>query len=143
MAWGVHRYGRWQQAVHGSGERCDWQWQGCCRTVLEPPWHQAWRRFVEWATAWATAAMAAFMWYALACRMAWQQRAATLNTAGRLEHPTRPIKGGVGCFERKWRAAAARRQRQPLDERGSAVIYIADDALGGFPDGYDDVGGLR
>jgi hypothetical protein len=54
--------------------------------------------------------------------MAWQQRAAALDTAGRSEHPTRPIEGGVGCFERHRQAAAARQQRQRLGELDSAII---------------------
>ena len=65
------------------------------------------------------------------------------DSAGRLECSTTPVMGDAGHLERQWRAAAARRQRQRLAERGSAIIRIADDALGGFPEGCDGVGGLQ
>ena len=65
------------------------------------------------------------------------------DSAGRLECSTTPVVGDAGHPERQWRAAAARRQRQRLAERGGAIIPIADDALGGFPEGYDGVGSLQ
>ena len=79
----------------------------------------------------------------LACRAAWRQLAVASDSAGRLECSTTPVMGDVGHLERQWRGAAARRQRQRLAERGSAIMCIAADALGGFPEGYDGVGSLQ
>ena len=68
--------------------------------------------------------MAAFTSHALACRTAWRQPEEDSDTAGRSEHPTRPITGGVGCFEGQWQAAAARWWRRRGSEWYSATCGL-------------------
>ena len=131
-----------QVAVHGGRRRRQCIWQSSCRTLLEPPWHQAWRCFVDVALQWALAVTVVCVRAEPTCRTAWRGPAVLLDTVGRLECSTMPVTGIVGHLERQWRAAAARRQRQRLDKRGSAFVGIANNALGGIAGGSDGVSGL-
>ena len=140
---GAQSLGRSMSPRHHGGQWPQWQWQSSCSAQHEQLLQQALQFFVAAVMALASTATVAINGVAPTVRAAWRYPQAALDTAGHSEHPTRPTSGGVGCFERQWRAAAALPWRSRGGHWYSASVRLAADSSGANPGGFDRFGSLQ